>query len=404
VVVETCSTNLLKEDIQQTVHMLNSENSSKTLLAPHHPFKDTELTAADKFLKNLLELYSVPVEKTSGPSVNIIGPAVLGFLAKQDLDMLKSIMSDLGIQVNCIFPLNESLDAIKNIGRGWVNITTCPEISLSSLEFLKDNFDIPYILLPPCGITSTNEFINQLGHLTDRNYNAYTSKKKDETSVLWFLKILQEKIGKNIRAFVFGDFGHTVSITKAITEDLDIEVVLAGTYIDSCGERFKNTVQCYANETIITDNSLLVTELIKKHKPDIILGTLNEQRIASEMDIPFLDISAPVRYPGSTPLISSYASFIGYKGLDNLINGLSRQLFSKGDIDMSMLPFFQNRTIHWNEKADKFLMKIPLMLRNQVYQIIETYAKENNEIEITENVIIQVRDNLRIVNTGIFSI
>ncbi|MGD9200094.1 MAG: nitrogenase component 1 [Chitinispirillia bacterium] len=404
VVVETCTTNLLKEDIQQTVHMLNSANNSKTLIAPHHPFKDKELSAADKFLKSLLELYYVPIKKTPVPSVNIIGPAVLGFLAKQDLDMMKNIMNDLGIKINCIFPLNGSLDNLKKIGQGWVNITICPEISLSSLEFLKYNYDIPYILIPPSGITPTNEFITQLSHLTDRNYNSYISKRKNETSVLWFLNILREKIGRTIRAFVFGDFGHTVSITRAIAKDLDFEVVLAGTYVTSFADKFKNAVQYYAGEIVTTDNSLLVAELIKKYNPDIIFGTLNEQRIGSEMQIPFIDISSPVRYPGSTPLISSYASFLGYKGFDNLLNSLSRKLFSDSDINMNILPFFFGHSIHWTEKADKYLMKIPLMLRNQVYRIIENYAKSNDKILITEDIIIKARENIKIVNNCNLSI
>ena len=398
VVAETSTTNLLKEDIRQTVHMLNSRNNSKTLIAPHHPFKDTECSAADKFLKSLLEEYSEPVEKTPLPTVNIIGPAVLGFLAQQDLDMMKNLMNDLDIQINCIFPLDESPDNLKKLGQGWVNISTCPEISLSSLQFLKDTFDIPYILVPPSGITLTNEFLTQLGHLTERNYNSYISKNKNDTSVQWFLNILQEKIGRTIRAFVFGDFGHTVSITKAITKDLDFEVVAAGTYLTSFAETFKDTIQYYTNEMIITDNSLHVANLIKKHKPDIIFGTLNEQRLTSKMQIPFLDISSPVRYPGSTPLISSYTSFLGYKGFDNLINSLSRKLFSTHDIDMNFFPFFHNRSIHWTEEADRCLMKIPLMLRNQVYQRIEDYAKTNNETEITKDIIFQARDNLKIVN------
>ena len=144
VISQTSAMSLLKEDISPVIRNFTEKHNAKVMNAPVHPLHDFEYSAAEKTLLQLVKEFTKQragqCERSSNPSVNIIGATVLGFHARENLELMKKLMTELGIEINTTIPLDASSDDFKKIPEAWFNISTCPEISFATLEYLKKEF------------------------------------------------------------------------------------------------------------------------------------------------------------------------------------------------------------------------------------------------------------------------
>jgi light-independent protochlorophyllide reductase subunit B len=300
VLTPTCTSSILQEDLANFVQRAQLNAEGDVMLADVNHYRVNELQAADRTLQQIVQFYiekarkkgTLPEGKTEKPSVNIIGLTTLGFHNIHDNRELRTLMAQLGIEVNLVMPDGASVHEIQNMSRAWFNLVPFREVGPATAEYLKAEFDMPSVDIAPMGIVDTARCIraiqtvlNQQGAAVD--YEAFIDEQTRFVSqAAWFSRSIdcQNLTGK--KAVVFGDNTHAAAITRILAREMGIHVVLAGTYCKYDEDWFREQVGEYCDEILISDNNGEIADRIAKLEPAAIFGTQMERHVGKRLDIP----------------------------------------------------------------------------------------------------------------------
>eukprot|EP01018_Ginkgo_biloba_P000509 Gb_14516 [translate_table: standard] len=109
---------------------------------------------------------------------------------------------------------------------------------------------------------------------------------------------------------VFGDATHAASITKIPAREMGIRVSYTGTYCENDAKWFKEKIQGFCDEILITDDHIKVGDMIARAEPSALFGTQMERHIGKRLDIPRGVISSPVHIQNFS---LGYRPFLGYE-------------------------------------------------------------------------------------------
>nr|UIB38951.1 ChlB subunit of protochlorophyllide reductase [Trentepohlia sp. YN1317] len=177
ILTPTCTSSILQEDLQNFVNRAALEaKSADVLLADVNHYRVNELQAADRTLEQIvryyIEKYGSDTEKTTKPSVNIIGVFTLGFHNAHDCRELKRILYDLNIDVNLVIPEGNSvLKDLKNLPKAWFNLVPYREVGLMTAKYLESAFEMPYVSTTPMGIIETANCIREMSSIIRKIHN-----------------------------------------------------------------------------------------------------------------------------------------------------------------------------------------------------------------------------------------
>jgi light-independent protochlorophyllide reductase subunit B len=417
VLTPTCTSSILQEDLQNFVNRASLESKADVILADVNHYRVNELQAADKTLQQIIEFYitkalkykTLQTEKTIKPSVNIIGSFCLGFHNNHDISELKKIFRDLSIDVNLCIPEGASVNQLRELPKAWFNIVPYRETGLMSAEYLKKEFNMPYVSRSPIGILETASFIREIqsilqdqGH--DISFEEYiTQQTKFMSQSAWFSRSIdcQNLTGK--RAVVFGDATHAACITKILSREMGIHVSWAGTYCKYDSEWFKNEVEGLCDNVIITEDHSLIGDLIAKTEPSAIFGTQMERHIGKRLNIPCGVISSPVHIQ-NFPL--GYKPFMGYEGSNQIADlvynsftlGMEDhllELFGGHDTTVALTETLSvDSTIVWSTEAKNELNKIPGFVRGKIKRNTEKFAREKQLEKITLETMYEAKESI----------
>jgi light-independent protochlorophyllide reductase subunit B len=422
IVTPTCTSSILQEDLQNFVDRASIESVGDVLLADVNHYRVNELQAADRTLEQIIRFYlerselqkTTILQKTTEPSVNIIGLSTLGFHAQHDYRELKRLLNDLGIKVNLVIPDGCEVSTLKNLPQAWFNLVPYREIGLMTAKYLQKNFSMPYVSTTPIGMIDTATCIREIRHIVESvnpnksntnltsHFESYIElQTRFVTNSTWFSRSIdcQNLTGK--KAVVFGDATHAASVTKILARELGIRVICAGTYCRHDSDWFREQVQGFCDEVLITENHTHVADMISRTEPSAIFGTQMERHVGKRFDIPCGVISAPVHIQ-SFPL--GYKPFIGYEGT-NQIADLVYNSFTLGMED-HLLEFFgghdtksvallnqiEENDLNWSEDGMKELQQIPGFVRGKVKRNTEKFAREQGITEITKQILYAAKE------------
>ena len=423
----TCTSSILQEDLQNFVNRASLESKSDVLLADVNHYRVNELQAADRTLEQIVRYYIEKAQKTNtldntktkNPSANIIGIFTLGFHNQHDCRELKRLLADLGVEINEVIPEGGSVTNLKNLTKAWFNFVPYREVGLMTAKYLEQEFNMPYVSITPMGIVDTGLCINEISkvlqktaaqlattgdgkqseesffHLCpnkDANFEHYIDQQTRYVSqAAWFSRSIdcQNLTGK--KAVVFGDTTHAASMTKILAREMGIRVSCAGTYCKHDADWFREQVQGFCDEILITDDHTQVADMIARIEPAAIFGTQMERHVGKRLDIPCGVISAPVHIQ-NFPL--GYRPFLGYEGT-NQIADLVYNSFTLGMEDHLLEIFGGHDTkevitkslstdsgFTWSPEGLNELQKIPGFVRGKIKRNTEKYARENGIHEI----------------------
>jgi light-independent protochlorophyllide reductase subunit B len=414
----TCTSSILQEDLQNFVNRASLDAKSDVLLADVNHYRVNELQAADRTLEQIVRFYlekavktnTLEQEKTTKPSANIIGIFTLGFHNQHDCREIKRLLTDLGIEINEIIPEGGSVKNLKNLPKAWFNVIPYREVGLMTAQYLEKEFGMPYIDTTPMGIVETGNFIKQIEKILaekitlKENFSNYISNQTRYISqAAWFSRSIdcQNLTGK--KAVVFGDNTHAAYITKILSREMGIQVVCAGTYCKHDSDWFREQVQGFCEEILITDDHTEVADMIARVEPAAIFGTQMERHVGKRLDIPCGVISAPVHIQ-NFPL--GYRPFLGYEGT-NQIADLVYNSFTLGMEDHLLEIFGGHDTkevitkslstendLTWSSDALVELQKIPGFVRGKIKRNTEKFARENSIQEITTDTMYQAKESV----------
>jgi len=419
VLTPTCTSSILQEDLQNFVDRASIISNSDVILADVNHYRVNELQAADRTLEQVVRYYLEKARRqgtldqsiTKEPSANIIGIFTLGFHNQHDCRELKRLLQDLNIKVNKVIPEGGSVKDLQNLPKAWFNLVPYREVGLMTAIYLEKNFGMPYISITPMGIVDTAECIRQMQkHVNNLvsnksfNYESYIDQQTRFVSqAAWFSRSIdcQNLTGK--KAVVFGDATHAASITKILAREMGIRVSCTGTYCKHDAEWFKEQVQGFCDEILITDDHTEVGDMIARIEPSAIFGTQMERHIGKRLDIPCGVISSPVHIQ-NFPL--GYRPFLGYEGT-NQIADLVYNSFTLGMEDHLLEIFGGHDTkevitkslstetdLTWNYESQLELNKIPGFVRGKIKRNTEKFARQNNITNITVEIMYAAKEAL----------
>jgi light-independent protochlorophyllide reductase subunit B len=397
------------------------------------------------------------IEKTPYPSANILGVFTLGFHNQHDCRELKRLCGDLGVQINQVIPEGGSIKNLSDLGKAWFNIVPYREVGLMAAHYLEKEFQMPFTNITPMGVIDTATFVRQIANIVNSIGTSEAAKRRNrrgknpylegtftsatllrksftceaeegqgsvgikdtnaDTSLViplikdvenyidlqtrfvsqaaWFSRSIdcQNLTGK--RVVVFGDGTHAASITKILAREMGIRVSCAGTYCRHDADWFREQIEGFCDEVLITEDHTQVGDMIARIEPAAIFGTQMERHIGKRLDIPCGVISAPVHIQ-NFPL--GYRPFLGYEGT-NQIADLVYNSFTLGMEDHLLEIFGGHDTkevitkglsnedsLNWASDGLAELSKIPGFVRGKVKRNTEKFARENNITEITVEV------------------
>nr|ARO74419.1 protochlorophyllide reductase subunit B [Ostreobium sp. HV05007bc] len=412
----TCTSSILQEDLQNFVDRASLESNSDVILADVNHYRVNELQAADRTLEQIVRFYIekgrkdglLSQDKTLSPSANIIGIFTLGFHNQHDCRELKRLLNDLSIKVNEVIPEGGFVENIKKLPKAWFNIVPYREVGLMTAIYLEQEFKMPYISTTPMGLVETAQFIREIANILQENSSINFEKYVDNqtrfvSQAAWFSRSIdcQNLTGK--KAVVFGDATHSASMTKILSREMGIRVCCSGTYCKHDADWFREQVQGFCDEILITDDHTQVGNKIAELEPAAIFGTQMERHIGKRLDVPCGVISAPVHIQ-NFPL--GYRPFLGYEGT-NQIADLVYNSFTLGMED-HLLEIFgghdvktvitkslsTNSSLNWSTSAISELNKIPGFVRNRVKRNTEKFARDQGLVEITIEVMYAAKEAL----------
>nr|YP_009514379.1 light-independent protochlorophyllide reductase subunit B [Caulerpa lentillifera]AXG75821.1 light-independent protochlorophyllide reductase subunit B [Caulerpa lentillifera]QKS32265.1 light-independent protochlorophyllide reductase subunit B [Caulerpa lentillifera]QUV75705.1 light-independent photochlorophyllide reductase subunit B [Caulerpa lentillifera] len=408
VLTPTCTSSILQEDLQNFIRRAQASTDSDILLADVNHYRVNEFQAADRTLEQIISFYvrSNPNEivQTKKPSANILGIFTLGFHHQHDCREIYRLLKDLGIEINLVIPEGCAVTDLKKLTKAWINIVPYREIGLMAAKFLEKEYKMPYISTTPMGLVETAAWIRQICKQTNSqmDYEQYIDHQTRFVSqAAWFSRSIdcQNLTGK--KALVFGDATHAAAITKILVREMGINVCCAGTYCQHDGDWFREQVQAFCDQVLITDDHTRVGNMIAEIEPAAIFGTQMERHVGKRLDIPCGVISAPIHIQ-NFPL--SYRPFLGYEGT-NQIADLVYNSFTLGMED-HLLEIFGGHDVKtvitknlstdliWESSAMEELQKIPGFVRNRIKRNTEKFARSRKLEKITVEVMYAAKEAL----------
>ena len=422
VLTPTCTSSILQEDLQNFVNRAVVDSSSDVILADVNHYRVNELQAADRTLEQIVRFYIEKAEKqgnldttkTEKPSANILGIFTLGFHNQHDCRELKRLLNDLGIHVNQVIPEGGSVTSLRKLPKAWFNLVPYREVGLMTAFYLEDRFNMPYVSTTPMGVIDTGTCIREMAQIiqtVDPNLHAKRKLNFDNyidqqtrfvSQAAWFSRSIdcQNLTGK--KAVVFGDATHAASMTRILAREIGLRVSCAGTYCQHDADWFREQVQGFCDEVLITDDHTQVGDMIARVEPAAIFGTQMERHIGKRLDIPCGVISAPVHIQ-NFPL--GYRPFLGYEGT-NQVADLVYNSFTLGMED-KLLEIFGGHDskevitkslstesdLNWTVEGQNELQKIPGFVRGKVKRNVEKFARENKISEITVEIMYAAKES-----------
>ncbi len=419
VVTRSATASVLQEPLDGEVAMMPpGDVAAEIFMASTHPMRDTEISAFAKTTQEIVAHYAADVTRTDRPSVNLIGPSLLGFHDRANVESLRRTLGVVGIEINAVVPLGASPADLRGIGRAWVNIPTAHELAMPTLTYLRERFGTPFLNELPYGEAGTTRFLRELcGHCEIPQERCALAAR--DSKLLWYARTVDAHALSSKRVAVFGAPTAVAGIARVLHDELDMNVEFVGTYALDYGEWLRARVADITPNVLVTDDYRSVAAEIDRTRPDIMFGSQMERHSASGFGVPCAVVSPPSHIL-NFPL--GYTPFMAYEGanhIGDLVNqtqvlGLEHHLIETfgprgqgrfaeaapepGDEAAVRIPVTAGGSdaedVRWNAAAEKLLGRVPFFVRKKARTNIEKYARDRHIALIDETVMLRAREHV----------
>lgn len=412
VITRSATAAVLQEPLDGEIAMMPAGSVRADIIeAAAHPVRDTECSAFAGTVRQIVERYAQDGHaRTREPSVNLIGPSLLGFHDHSNIESMQRMFDDLGIGLNAVVPLGASVDDVGTLGRAWLNVPTSLELALPTLELLRERFGTPFLREPPYGELGTTRFLAELAQVLElpRGRIAYAARR---AKLSWYARTVDAHALTGKRVAVFGAPSTAAGVARVLHDELDMHVEFVGTYMHEWGDWLRSNARQLTDRVVVTENYREVAAEIDRCRPDIVFGTQMERHSASRFGVPCAVISSPAHVL-NFPL--GYAPFLGYDGANHLgdivnqtqVLGLEHHLIEtfgprgQGSFAEAAPEGTEEEAssepseLVWDDGARQLLQRIPFFVRKKARTNIERYARERKIACVDEAAVLAAREHV----------
>lgn len=408
IVGASCTAELIQDDPGGLARALGLDCPVIPLELPAYQRKEN-WGASETFYRLVRGLAAPVAHRTRGerPTCNILGPTALGFRHRDDVEEVRRLLTDLGIDVRVVAPLGASPADIAALGDADFNVVLYPEIALTAARHLEKAFGQPYTKVVPIGVGATREFIAEVAALASVDPAPVLAAR--HSRLPWYSRSVDSTYLTDKRVFVFGNATNAIAAARIARDEMGLRVVGLGTYSREFAREVRDAARLHDVEALVTDDYLEVEAAISALQPELVLGTQMERHVAKRLGIPCAVISAPVHVQDFP---ARYAPQMGFEGANVIFDTWTHPLMM--GLEEHLLGMFRDDpefhdgaapshlggaarapvqepaqvpelalTLVWSSDAEKELGKIPFFVRGKARNNTERFARERGLNEIT---------------------
>ena len=311
IVGASCTAELIQDDPGGLAEALDLPIPVIPLELPSYQRKENFGT--DETFFQLVRALAGPMQRTARVSANILGPTGLGFRHRDDVEEVKGLLHEMGIDVNVVAPLDATPDDLARLGAAHVNVLLYPEHAEAAARHLERACDQPFTKIVPIGVGATRDFLAEIGKLTGVPVRTDESRLR----LPWWSRSVDSTYLTGKRVFLFGDATHVIAAARVARDEMGFEVCGMGCYNREQARALRAAAKAHGVEALVTDDYLEVETAIAEAAPEMILGTQMERHIGKRLGIPCAVISAPVHVQDFP---ARYSPQMGWEGANVLFD------------------------------------------------------------------------------------
>ncbi len=343
----TCLSETIGDDLSQIIRKAKAEGKippGKTVIHTNTPsFKGSHVTGFANMTQSMVSYLAENTGKRR-EQVNILP----GFVEPSDMAEIKRIASELKIKT-VLYPdtsgvVNSPLDGkfhmypkggatleeIRSSGDSQFTLALGRSASLAAAKLLDTKCGVPFEVLElPIGLRATDALIDTLRKIA--GVTVPESLEMERGQLVDVISDMQQYLYRK-KVSLAGDPDHLLALAQFLT-DLDMEIlhVVTGT---PAGAKFENSLRQFVGESCeikqgATADLFAFHQLVKRDKPDLILGNTYLKYIARDEDIPYVRFGFPI-YDRTG---HQYFPIMGYRGALRLLEKILGVLMDRQDRD-----------------------------------------------------------------------
>ncbi|WP_047864547.1 nitrogenase component 1 [Rubrobacter aplysinae] len=361
--------------------------SPRLVTCPWETARMREHEAADLVLEELVRAYARPLKRSESPSVNIFGPPMFGPNARAEMDEAARLLEKIGVEVNARLPLGAGVEDLKRLPRAWANLVLYREVGDSATLYLRDEFGIPRVTTPMIGAAGTGSVLRSVGSLCSldpRQVQRATFSELSQTARLpWYARLASPETFAGRRVAIFGDFTYAVGLGYVLAREVGLEIAPCGTYMEHLRQDFLFQASSFTDEAFATDDPEEAAARIEGARPDLVIGTHLEEKVAESLGVPFLPLVPPTAHESlvEQPLMGYAGSSILADHLRGALRKVPRDTVQGED----------GPGVPWTEGALEELENISPFLRGRARRMAEERARERGSAEVTRRILRESR-------------
>lgn len=345
-----------------------------------------EVLAADLALEDIVRACARRQTSSPAPTVNVFGPPIFGPNAAAEYAEAERLLGLIGVGINARVPLGAGPQDLARLPRAWANLLLYREAGESATLYLQDEFGMQRVTAPMVGAAGTGAALRAIGEVcsldAQKVERVVWAELATTAKLPWYARLAVPETFRGRRAAVFGDFTYALGLGYTLAREVGLEVALCGTYLKHLERDFLFQAGSFTDEAFVTDDPGEVAVRIKDAEPDLLIGTRLEQRVAAEMEVPFLPLCPP---PAEHPFVQR--PLMGYAGCGILADELDRALrrSAEGAEPRTALG------MSWTDEALEELEEIPAFLRGRARRRAEERARQLRATEVTREILEESR-------------